>query len=225
MQDENKSVPDSDQVAYEVISSTPKKTMFNLSILLNVILFIGLVVLYILFFTSRQKETPVPRAFMSATGKHMSVVFVNIDSLNAKYDFVKSLKTDLEALGKRYQSEILSEQTEFEKEAADFQKRVSANTIPEAKAKIEYDALMQKQQALVEKKDRYTQEVADKEMNLNLKLLDTVTNFLKRYNRRFHYDYILGFKTAGEILVANDTLDITKDVLNILNKEYSDKIK
>jgi Skp family chaperone for outer membrane proteins len=32
-------------------------------------------------------------------------------------------------------------------------------------------------------------------------------------------------KTAGEILIAKDTLDITKDVLNTLNKEYSARKK
>jgi len=77
----------------------------------------------------------------------------------------------------------------------------------------------------VDKKDRYTQQVADKEMKMNLTLLDTVTNFLKRYNRTYKYDYIMGLKTAGEILVANDTLDITKDVLNALNKSYQEREK
>jgi outer membrane protein len=135
------------------------------------------------------------------------------------------LKNDLESTGKKLQSEILSEQNAFEKEAADFQKQVADNAIPEAKAKMIYEALMEKQQALGEKKDRYTQEVANKELDMNMRLLDTVTNFLKRYNRKFSYDYILGMKTAGEILIANDTLDITKDVVNTLNTEYSARKK
>jgi outer membrane protein len=97
---------------------------------------------------------------------------------------------------------------------------VQSNSISEERAKVVYEGLMQKQQLLVEKKDRYTQQVADKELNMNLRLLDTVTNFLKRYNRHYGYDYILGYKTAGEILLANDSLEITRDVLNTLNEEY-----
>ena len=35
----------------------------------------------------------------------------------------------------------------------------------------------------------------------------------------------MGYKTAGEILVANDTLDITKSVLEALNREYQQRKK
>jgi outer membrane protein len=192
---------------------------FNCNTLLLLILFAGLVVLYVLFFTSGRSAATVPAAAIPAGGKP-SIVFVNIDSLNANYDFVKVLKSDLESTGKRYQEEILSEQASLEKEAANFQRQVAANAISEEKAKQIYEDLMMKQQALMDKKDQRTQQVAEQEYNLNVRLLDTVTNFLKRYNAKTGYDYILGYKTAGEILLANDTLDITKLVIDELNQEY-----
>ena len=232
MQDENFEKPEDYQVSEELhgipIEEKPiskKRPFFSQPTLVEYILLIGLVVLYVLFLTSKKTESIVPLAFQKAGAKSTSVVFVNIDSLNSNYEFIKELKGDLEATGKRLQNEILSEQSAFEKEAADFQKQVAANAIPEEKAKTIYENLMLKQQALVDKKDRYTQQVADKEMKMNLTLLDTVTNFLKRYNRTYKYDYIMGLKTAGEILVANDTLDITNDVLIILNKAYQSKKK
>jgi len=77
----------------------------------------------------------------------------------------------------------------------------------------------------VEKKDRYTQQIAEQEYNMNIQLLDTVNNFLMRFNRAYNYDYILAFRTAGEILVANDSLDISREVLKELNKEYADRKK
>ena len=203
-----------------------KKSYFYLSLAFNFVLLAGLVVLYVLYFTSRKQEViTVPVNLHKSGDKGMSVVFVNLDTLNSKYEFVKMLKSDLEGTGRKLQAEIQSEQAAFEKEASDFQKQVQANTIPEARAKIIYEALMQKQQALAEKKDRYTQQVADKELSMNLQLLDTVTNFLKRFNRRYHFDYILGYKTGGEILLGNDTLDITGNVLNEMNKAWSERKK
>lgn len=210
------------------IPENPKmnQKVILLSMIVNVIILIGLILLYVLFFTAKKTEIIKMAPVYQKTGnKPISLVYVNIDSLNAKYEFVKVLKNDLESTGKKLQEEILSEQNAFEKEAADFQKQVANNAIPEPKAKIIYESLMEKQHALSEKKDRYTQEVANKEIDMNLRLLDTVTNFLKRYNRNFNYDYILGMKTAGEILIANDTLDITKNVLNTLNNEYSARKK
>jgi outer membrane protein len=229
MQDENAERPENIQANEDVHTPTEEKKVtakrpfFAPPTITEVVLLLGLAVLYFLFITSGKQEKTIPLAFQKAGAKSTSVVFVNIDSLNEKYDYIKVLKGDLEATGKKLQNEILAEQTSFEKEAGEFQKQVAANAISEEKAKMVYEALMQKQQALVEKKDRFTQQVADKELKMNLTLLDTVTNFLKRYNRVYKYDYIMGLKTAGEILVANDTLDITKDVLDALNKAYHER--
>ena len=221
--EENPSVPEQDIPEKGKENNSGKKfRMFNT--VTNVILLAGLIVLYVLFFTERNKgESPKALTQQVATQGTAKVVFVNIDTLNEKYEFVKMLRTDLESLGKRLQNEVLAEQNKFEKDAADFQKQVANNAITEERAKAVYEELMERQQSLLEKKDRYTQLVAEKEMNMNLTLLDSVTNFLKRYNRQYHFDYILGYKTAGEILLANDTLDITGDVIRSLNLEYKQK--
>jgi outer membrane protein len=234
MQDETRVQPENLQVNEEIqdLPKEPEQTtkkgkpFFSPPTITELILLAGLILLYFLFFTSGKKQpVEIPLAFQKAGTKATSVVYVNLDTLNDKYEFIKKLKTDLESTGKKLQTELLSEQHAFEKEAAEFQKQVAANAISEEKAKIIYEQLMQKQQLLSEKKDRYTQQVADKELRLNMAVLDTVTNFLKRYNRTYKYDYILGLKTAGEILIANDTLDITKDVLKALNEAYLEKNK
>jgi outer membrane protein len=155
----------------------------------------------------------------------LSVVFVNIDSLNTHYDYVKVLRKDLESTGKRLQTEVLSEQSALEKEANDFQRQMSTNALAEDKAKVIYEQLMEKQQMLMQKKERYTQQVAEQEMSMNMQLVDSVTSFLKRFNRQYQFDYIMGYKAGGEILVSNDTLDITRSVLDALNKEYQARKK
>ena len=200
--------------------------IFNFNTVLILILLAGVVALYILWYGNRCKtdqDTAVP--YQPGIEKGTSIVFVNLDTLNAHYEFVKVLRTDIEATGRRLHADILAEQNAFEKEAADFQRQINANAITEERAKVVYEQLMQKQQAILDKKDRYTQQVADQELNMNLRLVDTVINFLKRYNQNYRYDYILGYKTGGEILLGNDTLEITASVLESLNKEYQEKKK
>jgi outer membrane protein len=198
--------------------------IFWVHLFIELILFIGLAVLFIFYFTSKKPSNQNTQLALQKTmSKPVKVVFINIDTLNNQYLYVKKLKTDLEATGKRLETEVMTEQAAFEKEAADFQKQAAANAIPEDKAKVMYDALMQKQQALADKKERYTQQVAEKEQSMHVTLLDTVTNFLKRYNRNYNFDYILGYANSGQILLASETLDITDDVLKELNKEYKEK--
>ena len=123
-----------------------------------------------------------------------------------------------ETTGKKLQNEVLSEQMALEKEANEFQQKMASHAIPEEKATVIYNQLMQKQQALMQKKDQYTQRVAEQETKMNIVLIDSVTNFLRRFNRQYNFDYILGYKYGGEVLVANDTLDITRVALDALNK-------
>ncbi len=214
--------------AREIINIPTKAPFFtfNFNTLLGLVVLLGLIVLYVLHFTgSSPSAAAIPMAFQKASGKQLSVVFVNVDSLNINYEYVKTLRSDLESTGKRLQTEVLAEQAALEKEANEFQRQVAANIIPEEKAKVQYEQLMRKQQMLMEKKERFTQQVAEKEMNMNLRLIDSVTVYLKRYNRQYQFDYIMGYKTGGEILVGNDTLDITKSVVEGLNKEYEQRKK
>jgi len=209
------------QAKEEIRNVKPGFCTFNLNTILLLLLFVGLVVLYILFFSFHSgSKKNAGFAAKATTGKELSIAFVNIDTLNEKYAFVKVLKSDLEGTGKRLQSEVLAEQSALEKEVATFQRQVSSNTISEEKAKMVYEDLMQRQQTLMEKKEKYTQMVADQEYNMNMRLLDTVNNFLKRFNQKAGYDYILSYRTAGDILIANDTLDITGVVLEQINEEY-----
>jgi outer membrane protein len=208
---------------------TPEKPpffIFNFNTVLGLVVLCGMIVLYFLHFTAGTPTVaPPPLAMQKASGKQLSLVYVNIDSLNSQYEYVKVLRNELEGTGKRMQTEVLSEQAALEKEANEFQRQMAANIIPEEKAKVQYEQLMQKQQMLMEKKERYTQQVAEKEMNMNFRLIDSVTAFLKRYNRTYQFDYIMGYKAGGEILVSNDTLDITRSVLDGLNSEYHQRKK
>ena len=205
-----------------------EKRTFNLNTVLLLIVLAGLIVLYILFFTSKPTpmgEVAVDDTTMVAQVTRPDIVYVNIDTLNEYYEFVQVLKNNLESTGNRLQREVLNEQNRLEKEAAAFQQKISANAITEERARVVYEELMQKQQALMDKKERYTQQVAEQEFNMNIQLLDTVNNFLLRFNRQYQYKYILAFRTAGEILVASDNLDITRRVLDELNAEYTSRKK
>ena len=201
-----------------------KKGRIDPQLVWNLILLTGIIILFILYFThppAPPQNAAVQQKLQS--GKSISVVFVNSDSILEKYTLVKSMKDELDADGKRLEKEIRSNQQQYEKEAAAFQKQMNDHSLPEDKAQARYEELMQKQQAILQLKDTYTQQLADKEVSMNILLLDTVTNFLKRYNREHKYDYILSFKQGGGLMVGNDTLDITREVIDALNREYRKK--
>jgi outer membrane protein len=50
-----------------------------------------------------------------------------------------------------------------------------------------------------------------------------LSSYLKEYNKGKNYTFILGYQKGGGILFANDSLDITREVLDGLNKEFESK--
>lgn len=202
-----------------------KKSGLNRILVFNFILLAGLVILYVLHFTGSKGSTDnsVTQALVKANKGSITVAFVNNDTILEKYDLVKKLKKELQAKSDRYTSEVASKQAAFEKDAAYFQEQVQKKAISEQSAQEIYSNLMENQQKIYDLRDRYAAELQQSEADMNVALLDSVMNFLKRYNEKYKFDYILGFNKVGNILYANDTLDITKDVLHELNKEYKER--
>jgi outer membrane protein len=201
------------------VNPSPQKPWL---LILNIVLLVGLVVLYILYFTSKGdgKHPSMTQTLDKAKNGAISVAFVNNDSILANYDLVIKMKKELQAKGDRYSAEVAAKQSSFEKDAAYFQEQVQKKTLSDQSAQEIYQRLMENQQKITDLRDRYASELQLSEADMNVALLDSVMNFLHRYNHKYKFDYILGFNKGGNILYANDTLDITNDVLKELNLEY-----
>jgi outer membrane protein len=191
---------------------------------MNIVMLIGIIILYVLHFSgSGSDSNRMSGAVEKASKGNISVAFVNNDSILSKYELVKKMRADLTAKGTRLEAEVAAKQKAFEKDAAYFQEQVAKKAISDQSAQEIYGQLQQNQQQIYQLRDRYTAELQQSEMDMNVALLDSVMNFLNRYNEKYKFDYILGFTKGGNILYANDTLDLTDDVLKALNEEYLKK--
>jgi outer membrane protein len=191
---------------------------------LNIVMLVGIIILYILHFSgSEAKNNRISGAVEKANKGAISVAFVNNDSILSNYELVKKMRADLTEKGKRLEAEVAAKQKAFEKDAAYFQEQVAKKAISDQSAQEIYGQLQQNQQQIYQLRDKYTAELQQSEMDMNVALLDSVMNFLNRYNEKYKFDYILGFTKGGNILYANDTLDVTGDVLKALNEEYLKK--
>lgn len=206
-------------------NNVPAAAKINpLLLALNLVMLVGLIILYILYFTSSGSNNNSSGAALAKANKgSISVAFVNNDSILNNYELVKKMRADLEAKGRRLEAEVASKQKAFEKDAAYFQDQVAKKTISEKSAQEIYGQLQQNQKNIYDLRDRYAADLQRSELDMNIALLDSVTNFLNRYNDKYKFDYIFGYAKGGNILFANDTLNVTKDVLKALNEEYLKK--
>ena len=202
----------------EIPKKNKLQSLVYASLFLNLVLVISVSILFILHFKSGSNNSGSVNAPIE-TNKPM-IAYVNTDSLMTQYEFVTSMKSDLETKQKQFENSLIARQRTFETEVADFQKKVANNLITMDQAKEMEQKLMQKQQSLLEYKESLSTQFATHELELNVALYDSIHNFLKRYNHDAKFHYILGYSHGGGILFANDSLDITGVVVKELNEQY-----
>jgi outer membrane protein len=187
----------------------------NASLILNVILIAAVAFLYYKVFNTAPVATSVsvqPGSGMPAN----AIVFINSDTLLADYNFFNDMKDKLEKKQDSIDVFLRQRGAALEKEVTDYQNR-GAGMMPDQRAKEE-ERLMAKQQNLMEMKQNMVDQLQNEESNMNDSLHNHLTRYLREYNKNKNYLFILGYQRGSGILLANDSLDITKEVLEGLNK-------
>ncbi len=204
----------------------------NVSLGINVVLAIAVAVLYYLHFKSpsttatasdSSSDSTVTIEVTPSEVKNSKIVFVNTDSLLANYAFVKKAKADLESRGKRVESQVLNQQNDLQKQVQAYQEKGSKGLLTAEEMQNTEGHLMKQRDDLLAYREREMGKLMEEEKRIDDQLFKTVNAFMKRYCEKTHYQFVLSKTGGAGLLFADDSLDITKDVLEGLNKEYKGK--
>jgi outer membrane protein len=149
------------------------------------------------------------------------IVYVNLDSLMNKYNLAKDINKEMMRKEENIKMTLSKKADEMKKEQADFEYKYKNNVFstPE-RAQEEYNRLAKKQQDILQLEQRLTMEFEQEGLEKNKALRDSIANFIKEYNSTKGYDYILT-KLGDNLLYANETLDITQEIVDGLNSKYT----
>ena len=189
--------------------------MKNLSIIINLILFVAVAILYYLHFTGKPGAT---QAIHEGSVKNVNMAYVNYDSLLSEYEFIKNKKTEFEETQKKINESFKSEGAKLQSEINEYQKKATSMT--DAERQQTEQQLGMKQQQLMRKKDDIVSNLDGEQEKTNEELYNRIAVYMKQFNKNKNYSFIFGHKKGGGILYSNDSLDITKDVIDGLNKAY-----
>ena len=192
--------------------------MKNLSIVLNVVLFVAVIVLYVLYFSGHKSpETAMTSKVADAT----KIVYINTDTLLNNYQLAVELNEAFLKKQEDRRTELNIKAKAIDQEGTEFQRKLQNNGfISEARAIEARDQLLVKQENF----RRLQQEMMDKasreQSELNKQLFDEITNFLKEYNKEKGFSIVLSTQLGGNVLYAEDGFDITKEIVDRLNANY-----
>ena len=189
--------------------------MKNLSLLLNVVLIAAVGFLYYKVYNSQPVSRP---AIATGTGMPAdAIVFINSDTLLENYNFFKDQKKTFEARQDSIDKMLEGRGKALEKDVMNYQEKAAGMT-PEQRMQVE-EQLMGRQESLVALRRKLLSDLGEEEDRINDSLHTNLYNYLKEYNKEKNYLFILGYQRGTGILLANDSLDITGEVLEGLNKK------
>lgn len=184
---------------------------------------IAIIVLFVLHFrTEPTSDATKSLALLTdsntVVGNGSLTVYVNGDSLLEKYEYFKKAKKDFEIKSTRTENEIKSRQSSLEREFAAYQQSAAGMT-NEQRAKAE-ETLLRKEQSLRQFSEDAAMKFQEEQNKFNEELFDKVADFLKDYCKDKNYKIVLNYTKGTTILYADESLDITDEVLAGLNEEY-----
>ena len=198
--------------------------MKNAALALSSLSLIGVLVLFGLHF-SHHKDTHLNTETIapSAAGSANKLAYVNVDSLEAKYELLKTKRGEFKARQQQMESELQRSYQQMQNDANEVQKKAQANNLTQTEYEAAQKRLMQMQQSLETRKQSLTEQLVKEQDEFNKDLKTRLDAFLADYNKTKHYDFILSYTGAGSsVLYANTQLDITNDVVNGMNASEKD---
>ncbi len=168
-------------------------------------------------------SVPAPKKDAKLMPVTSKIAFYRNDSIAEQYGYIKDKRKTLQDLEKSIQGQLQRESAKLQARYNELMQK--AQTMTQQESEAAQMELGQGQQKLEELKYKLEGDLAQKSAEIQKELFDKVQGFLKKYNEKQQFDYILSYVDGGQVMLAKDTLDITSDVVNGLNAEYQQSKK
>jgi outer membrane protein len=170
--------------------------------------------------SAKETKTTQTAPATTPTGK---IAYVDMDTLEAKYDYLKAKKAELEKKTAALDAEVGKMAQNLQNEYAAFQKKAQAGTLTQAEGEAGQKRLGEMQQNIETRRQTLGAQLMKEQEAFTKDLQSRLDAYLLKYNADKGYDYILSYAKGGSILFANKALDITADVIKGMNAESDGK--
>lgn len=147
------------------------------------------------------------------------IAYINTDSLWNKLDMVKDMNKTLEQEKVTYENQFKARATAFQTEVRNFEAK--APSMSQFEGQTKQQELMKQEQELYDYQDQLSEKLAISEQKKSEEFNKTLKAFLKSHNEEKQYKYILAYSQVGSVLMADSTLEITGQVVELMNAEYN----
>jgi len=194
--------------------------MKQLTTILSVLAFVGVLILFALHFSgNKTKSSSSVIASGPITSGTSRLAFINIDTFEANYVVLKSKKEEFSKRQASMEAELQRSAQQMQNDYEALQRKAQTNSISQAEGEVAQKRLLQMQQSLETRKQAMTESFVKDQESFNNDLHKTLDGFLEEYNANKKYDFILSYSRSNPVIMyANKGLNITADVIKGMNE-------
>lgn len=196
--------------------------MKKTNLVLNIISLAAVAVLFVLHFTSPKKSETTPRTVVETSNG--GIVYIRLDSVINAYDMYNDLRITLEDKVSSIENEINKKGRALENDIKSFQEKMGKGLLTRSQAETMSEELQRRQQELQLYSQQKQMEIAEEENVMINQVMNEIRLFVASYNSQNNYSLILTTTEATNTVISGESaLDISKDIIEGLNKEYIKK--
>ena len=195
--------------------------MKNTSLILSIVSLVAVVVFGILFLTKdgSKSEASVEGEAVVAAAKG-DIVYIDLDRILMEYDMANDLRSVVQTKIENIQAEINRRGQKLQNEVNSFQEKLDKGLMTRSVAEVQSQKLQQQELDFNNYAAQKDQEINEEQLVMMNQLGDAIQTFLAKYNEEKQYAMILTNSGGAPVIVADEALNITDDVLAGLNEEY-----
>ena len=149
------------------------------------------------------------------------LVYVDVNKLIEGYNRTKTAKVEFEKKASTMKANVDSLLTGWQKELQNYEKERASFSAKELKLKQEL--LQNKQQQINGYQEAIQKQIQEEDKKITQTVINDINDYVKEYGKKHGYKIIFGASGGGNIMYANESTDLTADVLKGLNAEYGNK--
>jgi len=201
--------------------------MVKVTLALSIIAVLG--VLFLLFTRNQALEPAVvkPVSLTSSDGTTIEgtrVAFVRVDSVQNNYLMTIHFMDSIEGRFKSMERDLTNKQGELQKRVQNYYRDIQSGVLQETMALKIKEQIEKEGDQLAALEEGYSNRIADLQLQLNIIYFDTLWNFLSRHKETFGVDMVVGYQQGlTNIFFADQALDLTTSVIELMNAEYVEK--
>jgi outer membrane protein len=146
------------------------------------------------------------------------IAYLNPVKLSQEYEAVKAEQAQLEAIAAPWRVNVDTLTAELQRATTRYEQQRAQLTPDQITAREQ--ELANRQGQLAQYREATTQKLTAERERLDVAVVNELNTFLKEYGKREGYSVILGATSSGNIVYADEAMDVTAAVVKELNERY-----